>query len=84
MPLSERVYCVAITFKITERVEQQMCIQFCIKLEHCSVEMMWMIQKAKAIGNCDWLHQDNAPSHASRLPQSLLEKHEITQMTQLP
>ena len=36
MPLNEHVYCVAITFKMTERVEQQICIKFCIKLEQSS------------------------------------------------
>ena len=46
MPLSEHVYCVAVTFKMTERVEQRICVQFCIKLEHCSVETTGMIQKA--------------------------------------
>ena len=44
--MSEHVYCVAITFKITERIEQQICIKFCIKLEHSSVETIWMTQKA--------------------------------------
>ena len=52
MPLSEFGYCVAIPFKITERVEQQrICIRFCIKVEHSSMETVWMIQKAKAVGN---------------------------------
>ena len=50
MPLSEHVYCVAVTFKMTEQVEQQICIQFCIKLELSSVETMGMIQKAPAVG----------------------------------
>ena len=36
MPLSEHVYCVAVTLKMTERVEQQICIKFCIKLEQSS------------------------------------------------
>ena len=31
MPLSEHVYCVAVAFKTTERVEQWLCIKFCIK-----------------------------------------------------
>ena len=52
--LSEHVYCVAITFKMTEWVEQQICIKFCIKLEHSSVENIQMIQKAPAMGNW-WL-----------------------------
>ena len=50
-PLSEQVYCVAVTFKMTEQVEQQICIKFCIKLEHSSTETIQMIQKAAAMGN---------------------------------
>ena len=49
--LSEHVYCVAITFKMTERVEQQICIKFCVKLEHSSTETIRMIQNAAAMGN---------------------------------
>ena len=60
MPLSEHVYCVAVTFKMTEWVEQQICIKFCVKLEHSSTETIRMIQKAEAIGNCrlaaSWQH----------------------------
>ena len=51
MLLSEHVYRVAVTFKMTEQVEQQICIQFCIKLEHSCVETIRMIQKAVAMGN---------------------------------
>ena len=51
MPLSEHVYCVAVTFKVTERVEQQICMEFCIKIEHSFAETIWMIQKAAAMGN---------------------------------
>ena len=46
MPLSEHVYCVAIAFKMTEQIEQQICIRFCIKLKHSSMETIQMIQKA--------------------------------------
>ena len=52
MLLSEHVYCVAIAFKTTEQVEQRICIKFCIKLEHSSVETIQMIQKSAAMG--DW------------------------------
>ena len=45
MALSEHVYRVALTFRMTESVEQQICIKFCIKLEHSSTETIWMIQK---------------------------------------
>ena len=70
---------------MTERVEQQICIKFCIKLEHSSMETIRMIQKATAMGNW-WLqlHHDNMPTHASRLMQSFLAKHQITQVTQPP
>ena len=54
MPLSEHVYCVAIPFKMTEQVEQRICIKFYIKLEHSSLETTQMIQKATAMGN-RWL-----------------------------
>ena len=51
MLLSEHVYYVAITFKMTEQVEEQICIKFCIKLEHFSAETIQMIQKVGAMGN---------------------------------
>ena len=35
MRLNEHVYRVAVTFKMTERVEQWIRITFCVKLEHC-------------------------------------------------
>ena len=54
MPLSEHVYCLAATFKVTEWGEQQICIKFCVKLEYSSTETIWMIQKAAAMGNW-WL-----------------------------
>ena len=46
MLLSEHVYCVAITLKMTERVEQQICIKFCSKLKHSPMETIQIIQKA--------------------------------------
>ena len=39
MFLSEHVYCVAVTFKMTKQVEQQVCIRFCVKFEHSSREI---------------------------------------------
>ena len=50
-PLSEHMYCVAVAFKMTEQVEQQIRTKFCIKLEHFSMETMPMIQKAAGMGN---------------------------------
>ena len=51
MWLSEHVYCVAITFKMTGQVEQQICITFGIKLEHSSMETTQLSQKATAMDN---------------------------------
>ena len=62
-PLSEHVYCVAVAFKMTERVEQWICTKFCIKLEHSSVETIWVTQKATAMGNW-WLAASCITSHA--------------------
>ena len=53
MLLNDRVYCVAVILKMTEWVEQWICIKCCIKLEHSSMETI-LIQKAIAIGNW-WL-----------------------------
>ena len=51
MLLSEHVYCVAIAFKMTERVEQGICIKFCIKLECPSAETIRIIQKVLGLGD---------------------------------
>ena len=49
------MYCVAITFNMTEQVEQQwICIKFCVKLEHSLVGTIWMIHKVTGTGNW-WL-----------------------------
>ena len=44
MLLSEHIYCVAVAFKMTERIEQRICVQFCIRLEHSTMETIQMIQ----------------------------------------
>ena len=68
MLLSEHVYCVAITFKMTEQVEQQICLKFCVKLKCSSMKTIWMMPQLWATG--DWqLHYDNVPIHASGLVQ---------------
>ena len=48
MTLSEHVYCVVVAFKMTEQIEQQICIKF---YDCSSMETIWMIQKAAAMGN---------------------------------
>ena len=70
---------------MTDRVEQWICIQFCVKLQRSSTETIGMIQKAAATGNwwfgsfCSY----NTPAHISHLMQ-VLAKHQITQVTQTP
>ena len=46
----------------SERAEQQICIRFCIKLEHSSMETIWMIQKAAALSN--WWLAASSGQHA--------------------
>ena len=62
MALSEQVYCVVVTFKMTEPLEQWIFIKYCIKLEHFSMETLW-IQKATAMGNW-WLAASSSWQHA--------------------
>ena len=81
MLLSEHVYCVAITFKMTEWIEQQICIKFCIKLDHSTTQSIPMIQKAAGMGN--WWSAALSPQNAcSCLMQGFFVKHQITQVTQ--
>ena len=85
MLLSEHVHCGAITFKMTERVEQQIYLKFCIKLEHSSAEDIRMIQKAEAMGNW-WLAASSWQCACSCIMSraEFLAKHQITQVTLLP
>ena len=71
MPLSEHVYCVATAFKMTEKVEQWICIKFCIKLEHSSMETICMIQKATTMGK--WWLAASPGQHASACITSHVE-----------
>ena len=72
--LSEHVYCVAVTFKVTQRVGQWICIKFCVNVEHSPVETIQKIQKAIAMDNW-WLAASSQQcahscimSHAEMLP----------------
>ena len=50
---AEKGACVMVVpFKMTEQVEQRICIKCCIKLELAVVETVRMIQKAAAVD--DW------------------------------
>ena len=86
MPFSEHVYCVVITLKMTEQVEQWICIRLCIKFEHSPPQKIFRwFRRPLQWATGDWqLHHDNAPAHASRLVQSFLAEHQITQVTQPP
>ena len=69
--LSEHVCCVAVTVKMTEQVEQGICIMFCVRLEHSSTETTGMIQRPQPWATGAWqLHHNNALAHASCLVQS--------------
>ena len=51
MPLSEYVYSIPVAIKMTEQVEQEICIKFCVKLERSFTKNIRMIQKAAAVGS---------------------------------
>ena len=69
---------------MTERVEQWMCIKFCMKLEHSSKKLFIGFRRPQlwAIGDRQLQH-DNMPTSESHLLQSFLAKHQINQVTQL-
>ena len=47
---------------MTEQVKQWICIKFWVRLEHSSVETIWMIEKATAMGN--WWLAASSQQHA--------------------
>ena len=81
MPLSEHVCCTALAFKMTEQVEQCICIKFCVKLE----DFFRWFRRPQLWATGDWqLHHDNVPTRASCHMNSFLAKYQITQVTQPP
>ena len=71
MPLSEHVYCVTITFKMTEWVEQRICIRFCVKLNIPLQKLFRWFRRPQLWATGDWqFHHDNVPDHASCHMQS--------------
>ena len=77
------MYCVAIAFKMTEQVERWICIKFCVRLEHSSMEIFGWFRRPQPWAIHDWqLRHDNVPAHTPHLTQSFLAKHQITQVTQ--
>ena len=82
--LSEHVYCVAVTFKMVEWVEQWICIRFHMKLERSSPETIQLTQKATAMGNW-WLAASSWPqAHSCIVLCSFFVKPQIAQVTQPP
>ena len=85
--LSERVYCVAVTCKMTEWVERPSASNFALSLNipPWKQKLFGWFRRPQLWATDDWqLHHDNTPDHASNLAQNFLEKHQITQVTQSP
>ena len=71
MPLSERVYCVAVTFKIIEQGEQWICIKFSLSLNIPLWKLVRWFRRPQRWATGDWqLHHHNVPTHAACLVQS--------------
>ena len=80
MPVSEHMYGVAITVKMSEQVEQWICIKFCVSLTIPPQKLFRWFRRPQLWASGDWqLHHDNVPTHASRLMQSFFAKPQITQ-----
>ena len=78
------VYCVATAFKMTDWAsEHQICIKFCIKLEHSSAETIRVTQKATAMGN-GWSEASSQQHARSGITSRVdfLAKHQNCQVTQ--
>ena len=70
--MSEHEYCMAVTFKMTKRVEQQICIKHCLKLEHSSAEITCIIQKAFGDDTMSVV-QIKCGTNASKMVENLLK-----------
>ena len=65
MLLSEPVKCVAVTFKMTEWVEQWVWIKLCIRLEFSSVKLFMWFRRPQLWATGDWqLRYNDVPVHA--------------------
>ena len=84
MLLSEHVYCVAVAFRVTEQIEQSICVNIISSLNIPLWKLFQWFRRLQLWATGDWqLHCDNTVTHASCLLQFLV-KHEITQVTQSP
>ena len=78
---SEHVYCVAISFKMTEQVEQWNCIKFALSLNIPLGKLFGWFRRPPLWATSDWQLHHNTPTHASCLMQSFFGKHQLTQVT---
>ena len=70
MPLSEHVYCVAITFKMTEKVSNESASNFVLSLNILVQKLFGWFRRPQLWATGDWqLCHDNAPAHTSCLMQ---------------
>ena len=82
MALSEHVYCVAATLKMTEQREQWICIKIAWSLNIPLRKQFGWFRRLQLWATSDWqLHDENMPTHASRVEESFLSKHQITLVT---
>ena len=83
--MSELVYSVAVSFKMTEQAEQQICIRFCVNLEHSPHRNYSDDSEGRSYATGDGqLPHNNMPTPTSHLVQGFFVKHLITQVTQAP
>ena len=66
-----------------ELVEQWICIKFCVNPECSSMQLFGWCRRPQLLATGNWqIHHNNASTHASRLMQRVLQKQQITQVTQ--
>ena len=83
MLLSEHVYCVPVTFKMTEWVDNKSASNFVLSLNIPLQKLFIWFRRLQLWVTGDWqLHHDNTPTHASCLVQIFLMKYQATQVTQ--
>ena len=81
----EYVHCVVIAFRMTERVEERICINFELSLNIPPWKLIRWFRRLQLWTAGDWqLHHNSVPTHASHLVQSFLVEHQITQVTLPP
>ena len=74
MLLSEHVYCVALTFKMTEPYSIQSASNFLLRLNIPPQKQFGWFRRLQFWAADDWqLPHDNVPTHASRLMQRFLQ-----------